>query len=221
MVLASVSALAAAPDAQPLVVTDSLTVTQTVAPDKMISSVTVNYKGASNKAVTAAMEKAVAKLTPYKDISVFYGYNVEPVYRYVDSRQTLDGYRGSMTVSCNFIDIQRYSGMVNAFFDLASTDKAYEVGMSSVNREVSDKLTASMQDKLRTQAVAAVLSSASLYSGSLKMSCTVRDIAVDQPTAYPVYRNTMMMAKSAVSITPPDNQPAPLSLTVRYSLTCK
>lgn len=206
----------------PMVITDTLTVTSQVAPDMMTSGMSVLYRTDKGETASQAMEKTAAAVKLHKDICTFSGYTVNPIYRYAEGSQMLDGYSGLLDFSCAFNDIKRYESVVNDIYAMTSSDTSYNVSARAVRWTASEALLSAKRTELKTLALKNVFRSAQNYSKATGHYCVVKDVTLDYSENIPVFKEmTAKSLKAALAVSEPDKTGHTVSVQAKFSIACK
>ncbi|MGE4317312.1 MAG: SIMPL domain-containing protein [Deferribacterales bacterium] len=206
----------------PIVITDSVTVSDTIQPDSMTSGMSLSYKHDDAAEVSRALESLSAIVKQYKTMCTFNGYRISPVYSYKDGKQTMEGYSGDLDFSCSFTDIKKYESIYNAVFSHIDGSDKYVMSSSPVRWVVSKAQSDAKRAELKTRAIKEVFKTVKEYSKASGHPCSVKDIALDFTDSFPVFRESTRMVKAAaLTVSEPDRTDAPFSVSAKFSAACK
>ena len=223
IVLASATAFARVKVKDPMVITDSVTISSSAKPDIMESGMTVQYKSQDYAAVSAAMEKITGAVKKSKDICTFSGYRIAPEYQYIDGKQINDGYMGYLDFDCKFNSAPVYEAVVNDVFTIADADSAYLLTSKQIRWSVSRKVLDALRSQMKVEAIRTVLRTAREYSKVSGLRCSARDINLEYNDYSPVVReySAVRAGKTAVQVSEPDKTDQTVSLSVKYNYVCR
>jgi len=223
LVLVSMSAFARVKVKDPMVITDSVTISSSAKPDIMESGMTVQYKSPDYAAVSAAMEKISGVVKKSKDICTFSGYRISPEYQYVDGKQIADGYMGYLDFDCKFNSAPVYEAVVNNVFTVSETDNAYMLTSKQIRWSVSRKVLDALRSQMKIEAIKTVLRTAREYSRASGLYCTAKDINLEYNDYVPMAReySAVRATKAAIQVSEPDKTDQTVSLTVKYNFVCR
>lgn len=223
LILSTATAFARVKVKDPMVISDSVTITSSAKPDIMESGMTVQYKSMEYAAVSAAMEKIAGTVKQSKDICTFSGYRISPDYQYIDGKQITDGYMGYLDFDCKFNSAPVYETVVNSIFNVAKTDSAYVLTSKQIRWSVSRKVLDTLRAQMKTEAIRTVIRTARDYSKATGLYCTAKDINLEYNDYYPAVReySAVRATKAAVQVTEPDKTDQSVSLSVKYNYVCR
>lgn len=223
LVLVSVTAFARVKIKDPMVITDSVTITSSAKPDIMESGMTVQYKSMDYAEVSAAMEKISGVVKKSKDICTFTGYRISPEYQYADGKQVPDGYMGFLDFDCKFNSAPVYEAVVNNVFTIAGADSAYILTSKQIRWTVSRKVLDALRSQMKVEAIRTVLRTAREYSRASGLYCTAKDINLEYNDYVPVARefSAVRASKAAIQVSEPDKTDQTVSLSVKYNYVCR
>lgn len=223
LVLISVTAFARVKVKDPMVITDSVTISSSAKPDIMESGMTVQYKSMDYAEVSAAMEKISGVVKKSKDICTFTGYRISPEYQYTDGKQIPDGYMGFLDFDCKFNSAPVYEAVVNNVFTIAEADSAYMLTSKQIRWTVSRKVLDALRSQMKVEAIRTVLRTAREYSRASGLHCTAKDINLEYNDYAPVARefSAVRASKAAIQVSEPDKTDQTVSLSVKYNYVCR
>lgn len=164
------------------------------------------------------MEKIVSIIKARSGICTFAGYQISPVYKYVDNVQIRDGYSGYLDFSCNFKSIADYEPVINDIFNLTSGEPAYSVTSRPVRWTVSEAVSAAKNAELKSKAIKQIFTASKNYAKTINTFCKVKDINMDYEDFAPFKESG---AKTARNISEPDKTDFTVKLTAKYKLACR
>ena len=207
----------------PLVITDSVTVSAKIAPDKMTSGLTVQYKDSDPSSVSVALEKAATIVKAHKDICTFDGYRVSPEYSYKDGKQNMEGYSGFLDFNCTFKDIKKFESVYNDVFALNANNTKYIISSDQVKWIVSPELYNAKKISLKSDAIKEAMNTVRNYSRTAGKVCYLKDIAIDFNDYIPSYRESKMLRATAapLNVSEPDKVESSVSVTAKFSAACR
>ncbi|MCD8552563.1 SIMPL domain-containing protein [Seleniivibrio sp.] len=223
LVLASATAFARVKIKDPMVITDSVTISSSAKPDIMESGMTVQYKSQNYAAVASAMEKITGAVKKSKDICTFSGYRISPEYQYVDGKQINDGYMGYLDFDCKFNSAPVYEAVGNDVFAIADADSAYLLTSKQIRWSVSRKVMDAQRSQMKIEAIKTVLRTARDYSRASGLHCTPKDINLEYNDFSPVAReySAVRASKTSIQVSEPDKTDQTVSLSVKYNYVCR
>jgi len=200
-----------------LMINDSITMSESVLPDKMISTLSLTYTSADFAAASKGMEKLAVIFKSESEICTYKSYRISPKYSYDKGTQKLQGYQGSISSECRFDKISDFDSILEKVHSAASSEN-YTISQSPVYWAVDENILKSAQERLKLNIVKAAREKASEFSRASQQDCTVSSINFSGSYTP---QQPQLMARTASESTPPDQSETSVSVNASYSLICR
>lgn len=145
------------------------------------------------------------------------GYQLAPRYIYKEQKQEFAGYFGSLSLECEFDDVEPYNRFTAAL-DRVSTG-AVKKTQGALTRAVSDKQRNAVQEELKGELIVKAYGEARRFSRITGNECRVASIAfggVTAPSPVLYERKTMAMASAPTESPLPSAETVALEAAVVY-----
>ncbi|XOB65997.1 SIMPL domain-containing protein [Deferribacteres bacterium DY0037] len=207
----------------PLRINDTLTVTDSVAPDTMVSTITVSATSETFATAIAKMEQIASVVKNYSEICTFNSYRVTPKYRYQDSVRHDDGFSGYIYVPCEFNNMKPYNKLLNDINSVAENDNTFDISMSPVNWTVSKSIIDAARQGLKNELITQIGAVATAYSRSTKKNCEPSAITFSGASDNMPFEMAPVMrsAKASFDTSSPDKKNSETSVSAEFMLICK
>jgi uncharacterized protein YggE len=200
----------------PVKINDSITVSRSVVPDTMESTVTVYAKTETFEQASALMEQTASVVKAHSPITTYNSYNVSPMYKYDNNQRILTGFSGQMRIPALFSDMPLY----NAFLSDLNQLSGVTLSMSGIVWTVSKETIKSVKAELKNSIVKQIYSLLPTYTGLTDMRCSVSVISFDG-ASIPVTSPVLMRSSAKLEMSAPDANQQDISVSATYKLICK
>lgn len=150
------------------------------------------------------------------------GYQLTPKYIYKEQKQEFAGYFGSLSLECEFGDVEPYNRFTAAL-DRVSAGSVKKT-QGALSRAVSEKQHKAVQDELKEDLIVKTYREAERFSRISGSECRVASIAfggIMAPVPAVYERKAMMMASAPTESPLPSTETVALEATVVYTCASK